>query len=129
MTKFGRMLGARRTLDVDEETLTLISEEYIHPENLSHKWKRVQFLRDDNSISSPAVRRQTWRYYIDSGEIDHLAILYHNEICAVLVRVYGYQGGMHLAHHVRLLQRAEPSERPSLEGSGTRIGGDKWCIT
>ncbi|KAI1489984.1 hypothetical protein F5X96DRAFT_638486, partial [Biscogniauxia mediterranea] len=76
---------------------------YIPPESQKYAWLRVQFHPQDKTVA-PAEARNTWQDYIDSGEINNLAILFDDRFGA-LVRVCESceQEGTLLVRHVRLL--------------------------
>lgn len=69
----------------------------------------------------------TWQNYIESGEINNLAILYSSQFGA-LVRVYYNHDEIHLARHIRLVRRTNVGSATSSTVAGTWLNNERWCI-
>lgn len=123
----GNSLPSYAKLQDDSLVIKPLGRDTTPPESLRHSWLRIRFLDNDETIKSDSVRRRTWQQYIASGEINRLAVLFQRGI-AVLVRIYGQQGDMYLAHHVRLLQQDYNTTAHIAVAAGTWLQNNKWCL-
>jgi hypothetical protein len=115
--------------DAHDDSLVIkpLGQETTPPESSRGSWLRIKFFDNDKTIKSNSVRRRTWQEYIAKGVISQLAVLYQGEY-GVLVRIYGQQNGMYLAHHIRLLQKDTGTTVPAAEAAGTWLLNEKWCV-
>ena len=110
------MLSIRPTVDID-------------PDSPMYAWLHIQFHPQDNTVT-PHEAQNTWKDYIDSGEINNLAILLDDRFVA-LVRVDHSceQGGTLMARHVRLLRKVvDISPGTSLPVASGTYSEYKWLM-
>ncbi|KAI1658180.1 hypothetical protein F4813DRAFT_56619 [Daldinia decipiens] len=108
--------------------LIMLATEPTPDESLRRAWLHVEFLPDDNTITSKSASRLTWQDYIDKGIIDKLAILYRSQL-GVLVQIYDTRDGVYLVRHIRLVRVTADSKEENMPTAlGTWVSGGRWCI-